>query len=116
MNHRVDIHDHVNFTAFKTIGIYKLSDKQIAGNFIMLLPFGIYLPLLYKRLRNISGFFVVLVISFLVSVSIETLQLATNYRSTYIDDVILNTAGACAGYILYQLVKLVVSTGRKTNG
>jgi glycopeptide antibiotics resistance protein len=113
MNHRIDIHDHVNFVAFKTIGIYHLFDKQVAGNFIMLLPLGIYLPLLNKRLRKVSGFLAVLLISFLVSVGIETLQLATNYRSTDIDDVILNTAGVCAGFILYQLIKLIVNTGNK---
>jgi glycopeptide antibiotics resistance protein len=55
----------------------------------------------------------VLLISFLVSVGIELLQLATNYRSTDIDDVILNTTGACAGFILYQLIKLIVTGGNK---
>jgi len=113
MNHRIEAHDHVNFTVFKTIGIYDRFDKQIAGNFIMLLPLGIYLPLLYKRLRKLSGFFGVLLISFFVSVGIEVLQLATNYRSTDVDDVILNTAGACVGFIIYQLIKLIVNVGNK---
>lgn len=113
MNHRIDTHDHVNFTPFKTIGIYYLLDKQVAGNFIMLLPLGIYLPLLYRKLRKASGFFAVLLISFLVSVGIEILQLATNYRSTDIDDVILNTAGACVGFIIYQLVRSIVNSGNK---
>jgi glycopeptide antibiotics resistance protein len=79
----------------------------------MLLPLGIYLPLLYKKLRKLSGFFTVLLISFLVSVGIELLQLATNYRSTDVDDVILNTSGACAGFFLYQLIKLFVPSGNK---
>jgi len=113
MNHRISTHDHVNFTPFKTIGIYNLLDKQVAGNFIMLLPLGIYLPLLYRKLRNASGFFAVLLISFLVSVNIEILQLATNYRSTDIDDVILNTAGAYGGFIIYQLIKSLAISGNK---
>jgi glycopeptide antibiotics resistance protein len=108
MNHRIETHDHVNFTAFKTIGIYNTFDKQVIGNFIMLFPLGIYLPLLLKGLRRLSGFFAVLLISFLVSLGIEVLQLATSYRSTDIDDVILNTMGACLGFIIYQLHKLII--------
>jgi glycopeptide antibiotics resistance protein len=103
MNQRIEAHDHVNFIAFRTIGIYDTFDKQVIGNLIMLFPLGIYLPLLLPRLRQLSGFFVVLVISFLVSLGIEILQLATSYRSTDIDDVILNTMGACLGFRIYHL-------------
>lgn len=105
MDHRIDTHDHVNFTPFKTINIYDKYDKQVLGNFVMLLPLGIYIPLLYRRARKVSGFFTVLLISFLTSVGIELLQLATNYRSTDVDDVILNTVGACTGFVIYQLLK-----------
>ena len=114
MQHRIDTHDHVNFTAFKTMKIYKAFDKQITGNFVMLLPLGIYLPLLYRRFRKLSGFFAVLIISFMTSVSIEILQLATSYRSTDIDDIILNTLGACAGFIIYQLLKLIVGSKERS--
>jgi len=108
MNHRIEIHDHVNFEPFKTIGIYKTFDKQIVGNFVMLLPLGIFLPLIYIRLRKAYNFFAILLISFFVSVGIELLQLATSYRSTDIDDVILNTIGACTGFLIYQLIKLII--------
>ena len=108
MNHRIDTHDHVNFTAFKTIGMYNTFDRQVIGNFIMLFPLGIYLPLLLRRVRQLSGFFAVLLISFLVSLGIEVLQLATSYRSTDIDDVILNTMGACLGFVIYQLLKSII--------
>ena len=105
MNHRIQTHDHVNFTPFKTMGIYSTFDRQVAGNFIMLFPLGFYLPLLFRKLRKLLAFFVVLLISFFVSVAIEILQLATNYRSTDIDDVILNTLGACLGFLVYLLLK-----------
>ena len=105
MNHRIETNDHVNFKIFDTINRYSIFSKQTIGNAIMLLPLGIFIPLLNKRLRRFSSFFIVLIISFLVSVGIEVLQLATNYRSTDIDDVILNTAGACAGFILFQCIK-----------
>jgi glycopeptide antibiotics resistance protein len=99
----------VNLEPFKTIGIYQTFGKQIVGNFVMLLPMGIYLPLLYTRLRKAYGFFAVLLICFLVSVGIELLQLATSYRSADIDDVILNTIGGCTGFIIFLLIKAIIA-------
>jgi glycopeptide antibiotics resistance protein len=109
MNQRIETHDRVNLEPFKTIDIYHTWDKQIIGNFVMLLPLGIYLPLIYKRFRKAYNFFMVLLICFLVSVGIELLQLATSYRSTDIDDVILNTLGGGAGFLIYQLIKSIVT-------
>jgi len=113
MDHRIETNDHVNFTLFSTINRYGRFDKQVVGNLIMLFPLGIYLPLLYRKLRKFSGFFAVLLISFFVSVGIEILQLATSYRSTDIDDVLLNTAGACLGFIVYQLFKIIAAPVKK---
>ena len=109
MNHRIIRHDRVNLEPFKTIDIYQTFGKQVLGNFVMLLPLGIYLPLLYTRLRKAYSFFAVLLICFLVSVCIELLQLATSYRSTDIDDVILNTLGGCTGFIIYLLIKTIIA-------
>ena len=100
MRLRIRQEDHVNLTPFQIFKIYKLSDKQVVGNFIMLLPLGIYLPLLYNRLNN---FFLVLLLSLLVSLTIELLQLATRFRSADVDDVILNTTGSLLGFALFKL-------------
>jgi glycopeptide antibiotics resistance protein len=110
MNDRIVRHDRVNLEPFKTIDIYQTFGKQVLGNFVMLLPLGIYLPLLYTRLKKAYSFFAVLWICFLVSVGIELLQLATSYRSTDIDDVILNTFGGGAGFIIYLLIKTIISS------
>jgi len=112
MNDRIVRHDRVNLEPFKTIDIYQTFGKQVLGNFVMLLPLGIYLPLLYIRLRKVYSFFAVLLICFLVSVSIELLQLATSYRSTDIDDVILNTLGGATGFLIYLLIKTIISPKR----
>ena len=111
MNHRIETHDHVNFKMFDTMNRYSIYSKQMIGNFIMLLPLGIFIPLLNRMLRKFSSFFIVLLISLFVSIGIEVLQLATNYRSTDIDDVILNSAGACVGFMIYQLIKSIANTG-----
>jgi glycopeptide antibiotics resistance protein len=109
INDRIIRHDRVNFEPFKTIDIYQTFGKQILGNFVMLSPLGIYLPLFYTRLRKAYSFFAVLLICFLVSASIELLQLATSYRSADIDDVILNTLGGGTGFIIYLLIKTIIS-------
>jgi glycopeptide antibiotics resistance protein len=109
MNGRIVRHDRVNLEPFKTIDIYQTFGKQILGNFVMLLPLGIYLPLFYTRLRKAYSFFAVSLICFLVSVSIELLQLATSYRSADIDDVILNTLGGGTGFIIYLVIKTILS-------
>ena len=108
MNQRIETHDHVNLEPFRTINIYQTLDKQIMGNFVMLLPLGIYLPLMYRRLRKAYQFFLILLICFLVSLSIELLQLATSFRSTDIDDIILNTLGGATGFLIFQLVKVTI--------
>jgi len=115
MNQRIETHDRVNLELFKTIDIYQTWGKQILGNFVMLLPLGIYLPLIYKRLRKTYNFFVVLLICFLVSVGIELLQLATSYRSTDIDDVLLNTLGGGVGFLIYQLIKVIVTPKKRAD-
>lgn len=100
---RVDRKDHVNFQLFKMFRIYSMWSRQIVGNFIMLFPLGFFLPLLYKK---VTGFWWVFIVSLLISSVIELLQLVTSFRSADVDDIFLNTSGACAGYIVYKLVTL----------
>jgi len=108
---RIDRRDHVNLQLFKMFKIYKLFSKQIIGNFLMLLPLGIFLPLLYRRT---STFFSVLLAGVLVSSTIELLQLVTSFRSADVDDVFLNTFGACAGFVLYKAI--LFTWGRDAQG
>jgi glycopeptide antibiotics resistance protein len=102
--HRVENREHVNLEPFLMFKQFKMSSKQVIGNLVMLLPLGIFIPLLFHKL---SGFLPVFFICLLASVSIELMQLITSYRSTDIDDVILNTAGAVVGYLIYLLLRLV---------
>jgi glycopeptide antibiotics resistance protein len=98
---RVERRDHVNLKLFEVFKIYRLTDLQVVGNFIMLLPIGIYFPVLYRSLRR---FIPVVFAAFAVSLTIELLQLATKYRSADVDDLLLNTAGAVVGFMIYKIV------------
>ena len=103
--HRMHTKERVNLEPFLMFKQFRLSSKQVVGNAVMLLPLGIFIPLLFPRL---SAFFYVFIICLLVSVMIELMQLITSYRSTDIDDVILNTSGAVAGYIIFILARVLV--------
>lgn len=91
-----------NLTPFTIFNYYSFLDRQIIGNLIMLLPLGIYLPLLYKK---ISSFMRVMFVAILFSASIEIIQLLVSNRGADIDDVILNSIGAGIGYILYKIIR-----------
>jgi len=101
MVHRVATNDGVSLEPFLFLKARRLLTYDVVGNFIMLLPLGIYLPLLYKKLQH---FLAAVLAAMMVSVTIELMQLATNFRITDINDVILNTAGAAVGFILYYIV------------
>lgn len=108
---RIDHRDHVNLVLFKIFRIYRISDMQILGNLVMLLPLGMYLPLRYRKMQH---FLLVALVCCLASVLIETLQLVTSFRSADVDDVLLNTIGACAGFWILrggQAIGRVLRTG-----
>ena len=102
--HRVQTKERINLHPFLMFRQFRLASTQVIGNLVMLLPLGIYIPLLFPGL---SGFFRVFIICLCVSISIELMQLITSVRSTDIDDVILNTSGAVIGYILYKFLRLI---------
>ena len=76
--------------------------KNLLGNFVLFLPMGIFLPCIFKKLRRIYKT-VPLIMGMVVLV--ELLQFATKRGFADIDDLILNTAGAAAGYFIFWLVQ-----------
>ena len=85
--------------------------KNILGNMLLLFPLGILLPILWRKFENMRN---TLFFSFLFSLGIEIIQLLSYYvgnnrRSFDIDDIILNTFGACLGHLFYKeiVIKLI---------
>lgn len=75
--------------------------RQIGGNLLLGVPFGILLPMLFPKAR---GLLRVGLLTGLVMLMVETTQgVIIVGRSFDIDDVILNTAGALIGYLLLGL-------------
>ncbi len=80
--------------------------RQIAGNFILLFPLGLYLPLAKDRFRKAKEVFALLLIS---ACFIEMVQFLIgriihyNYRVVDIDDVILNVCGGIVGFFVWKI-------------
>jgi glycopeptide antibiotics resistance protein len=100
---RIHTKERINLHPFLMFKQFQIGSTQVVGNLVMLLPLGIYIPLLFPKF---SGYLKVFIVCLLVSISIELMQLITSVRSTDIDDVILNTSGAIIGYVLYKLFRL----------
>ncbi|UXY31424.1 VanZ family protein [Streptomyces sp. HUAS TT20] len=72
--------------------------RQIGGNLLLGVPFGVLVPVLAPRARGILQ---VLLLTVIVMLLVELAQGAlVTGRAFDIDDVILNTAGALGGYLL----------------
>ncbi|MCR5575935.1 MAG: VanZ family protein [Oscillospiraceae bacterium] len=75
---------------------------NVVGNTAMLIPSGIILPIVYRKL---DSFWKVAAAGAMLSLCIELLQLPFSARASDIDDLILNTVGVMLGYGIYRLAK-----------
>ena len=87
-----------------TVNLIPFSDPEYSKvgyvlNVIMLMPFGFLAPTLFRDKRKLWK---TALAGALFSILIEGSQLL-NYRSTDVDDVILNTLGTVIGYGIYRL-------------
>ena len=98
----------INFTPFKTIFYYLRGNQNInvaivnlLGNILAFIPMGFLLPILFGRYKKIRNVFY---ISFIVSLSIEMIQLIFRLGSCDIDDIILNILGGLVGFSFYMFL------------
>lgn len=90
-----DLKYHVNLIPFSR----QINVMGYLLNIVMFLPLGFLVPLIWKRMGNIS-YIVLTGLAF--SLLIELSQLLSS-RGTDIDDLILNTFGAVLGFLLYKV-------------
>ena len=74
-------------------------------NIIMFIPFGILLPMLFRKFRN--GWLCVLA-GFICSCSIEVIQHITQTGYLQLDDVVTNTVGTLLGWITWKVSKNII--------
>ena len=92
-----------NFIPFKEMFRYRVFSymffKNVVGNMIMFLPYGFFVSY-FLNLKKPS---VMLVLSILVSVTIETTQLIIG-RVFDVDDILINVIGAMLGFGFYNFL------------
>lgn len=73
---------------------------NLVGNVICFIPFGFVIPVLAIRCRGLGK---MLLLSFMASLLVETIQLFSKLGSFDVDDILLNTLGGLIGYLLFRL-------------
>ena len=95
-------HPHYNLKPF----LYMFTALETTWlNVLLFMPFGFFLPLLWKRY---GSFFRTLLAGFSVSLFIEGMQIFT-YRASDINDLITNTLGTILGYCIGRIILLLFS-------
>lgn len=108
---------HYNLTLFKeikrfwtyrhTLGFAAVFSNLI-GNIIGFMPFGFSMPIHVKRTNRLLT---ISLLTFILSLMIETTQLIYKVGSFDVDDLVLNTIGGMLGYLLYRVT--IYINGRK---
>ena len=92
-----------NLVPFKEIFRYSITSrlfiKNVFGNILLFVPFGLFVSNILKN----KTFIPILFLGVLVSSAIEFAQMAIG-RTADVDDIILNTTGALIGYVIYYLI------------
>lgn len=81
---------------------YLIAIENLLGNILIFSPLGFLLPIIFsKKINNIAK---IIIITFILSLTIEIIQLFTGLGFFDVDDLILNTLGGSLGYCLYKFI------------
>ncbi len=80
------------------------SKAYVIENILMMIPFGILLPIV---LRPAENFFCCIPLGFFLSVSLEYAQFLSRRGHMQVDDVVMNVIGTVIGYLFFVSVKLL---------
>ena len=105
-----ELSQNINLVPFRTIGRYidrlynsagKLNHQAVinlGGNVIMFIPLGFLLPFVSDRAKGLKN---CVVMTFVLLILVETVQLFTLLGSFDIDDLLLNMIGIFMGWMAY---------------
>ena len=99
----IDLHDLIPFqTIYTYIENHQRYNTNILianllGNIVLFIPIGIFIPLLNKKYMKTTSF---LLLTFLILISVELIQMISKYGSLDVDDIILNSLGAIIGFYI----------------
>ena len=115
ISYRQQLRNNISLVPFHTIGNYWTVVRRqeydylffhcvinLAGNVVLFIPIGYFLPRLWVKMRRFFPFIFTCVLSVCL---VEALQLFTLLGSMDIDDLILNLAGMLFGYMVFMIFK-----------
>lgn len=82
---------------------------NVGGNILLFLPMGI---ILYEFLGKRNMFFY-LFTGFLLSLTVETLQLTTHTGTFDVDDLIWNTTGTVLGFLIWKKIRELLCSNQQ---
>ena len=77
-----------------------IAHAYFVENIIMFIPYGILLPIAFKRIRKI---WMCVGSACMISCMLEVMQHMTGRGYAQIDDVMTNTIGAAVGYVVWKI-------------
>ena len=80
------------------------SRAYVIENIIMMIPFGLLLPIFFKPSRN---FFCCIPLGFMFSVCLEYFQFLSKRGFMQADDVVMNVIGTLVGFLSFVLLKFI---------
>ncbi|MFB9221002.1 VanZ family protein [Kurthia sibirica] len=104
-----------NLIPFHTITAYIQAEgttpfsafKNLAGNIIGFIPFGIFMALLFFKKPTIIK---IIVSTFSLSFIYELIQLIFRLGTFDVDDLLLNTLGGLIGFLIYKLLYSIIKS------
>ena len=96
----------INIKPFKEILRYNITSKyfikNVIGNILLFIPFSLFICFYL----NINKLYIIIIISFILSLTIEFIQINIG-RVFDIDDIILNIISSIIGYFIYKIIVLI---------
>ena len=95
----------LNLIPFKGTAVYngRLDYRELVGNIIVFVPLGVFISMAIRKFNLVAAFMG----GFTLSVIYEAVQYVLICGATDVTDVIMNTAGALAGGIVFLIFKAV---------
>lgn len=87
--------------------LHKTAVINLAGNVIMFIPLGFFLPAIFEKAKK---FLLFLAIYTAIIISVELIQWFTLLGFCDVDDLILNVAGGVIGFILFKLFTFAIKS------
>ena len=95
----------LNLIPFKGTAVYNghYDYKELVGNIIVFVPFGVFISMAVRKFNLVAAFMG----GFVLSAIFETIQYVLVCGATDVTDVVMNTAGALIGAIVFLIFKAI---------